>query len=140
MSFTINAQGELCVVQKAGGTPLYPEKIIECMHDAARKVKELDALIKSNLEKDAQRRKSKQPISKATTPASYIKQEKWEEIYKKDQEEKSTSENMEIEKEEKKNKDKDVKMEKVKEIKKASNTNAQLFSGGKSTWDGKFTI
>ncbi|KAH8914810.1 exosome complex exonuclease rrp45 [Atractiella rhizophila] len=53
---TLNAQREVCVLNKAGGTPLEMREIFKAIDIAARKVKELDAVIKEALEKDKQER------------------------------------------------------------------------------------
>ena len=135
MTMTLNAQEEICAVQKAGGTPLYADRIIECTRIASVKVKELDAIIKQNLEKDAEDRKSKQPLSKATTPARFIKQENWETIYKKDQEQKPV---VKAEKPKKPQKTEKVtpKQETPLEVE-VKQEPKNLFSGGTSSWDGK---
>jgi exosome complex component RRP45 len=52
MSIALNAQRELCVVQKAGGVPLSPAEILRIVSVATEKSKELDMFVKERLEGD----------------------------------------------------------------------------------------
>ena len=52
MSIALNAQRELCVVQKAGGVPLAPAEIVRIVAVATDKSKELDRLVRERLEED----------------------------------------------------------------------------------------
>ncbi|KAH8113164.1 ribosomal protein S5 domain 2-type protein [Phellopilus nigrolimitatus] len=52
LSVALNAQRELCVVQKAGGVPLAPNEIIRIIDLGIVKVKELDALVEARLKED----------------------------------------------------------------------------------------
>lgn len=52
LSIALNAQRELCVVQKAGGVPLTPDEIIRIIDVGITKVKDLDALIEARLRED----------------------------------------------------------------------------------------
>eukprot|EP01102_Stenamoeba_stenopodia_P008509 TRINITY_DN2452_c0_g1_i1.p1 TRINITY_DN2452_c0_g1~~TRINITY_DN2452_c0_g1_i1.p1 ORF type:complete len:445 (-),score=155.29 TRINITY_DN2452_c0_g1_i1:29-1363(-) len=49
MTIALNEFGEICAVQKAGGTPIAIEKIIECSRIAAVKVVEIVSIIKAAL-------------------------------------------------------------------------------------------
>ena len=66
MTITLNAQEELCAIQKPGGIPISVIQILECTRIAAVKVKEIDELIKQNLEKDAQVRKPQSSLLSTT--------------------------------------------------------------------------
>ncbi len=52
MSVALNAQRELCVVQKMGGVPLVAEDVLKIINIAVTKVKELDALVEDSLRED----------------------------------------------------------------------------------------
>lgn len=52
MSIALNAQKELCVIQKAGGVPLEPDEIVKIIDVAVVKVKELDKLVEARLAED----------------------------------------------------------------------------------------
>lgn len=52
MSVALNAQRELCVVQKMGGVPLVGEDVLKIINIAVTKVKELDALVEDSLRED----------------------------------------------------------------------------------------
>ncbi|KAK0228241.1 ribosomal protein S5 domain 2-type protein [Armillaria fumosa] len=52
MSVALNAQRELCVVQKMGGVPLVAEDVLKIINIAVTKAKELDALVKDSLRED----------------------------------------------------------------------------------------
>ncbi len=52
LSIALNAQRELCVVQKAGGVPLAPEEIMRIIDVAVGKAKDLDRLIEERLKAD----------------------------------------------------------------------------------------
>jgi len=145
MTMTLNAQEEICAVQKAGGSPLEVEQILECTRIAVVKVQALDRWIKDQLALDAERRKSQQPTAVGFTP-HIPKQAQWEAIYQKDQAEAaSPSSPVEEEKETKKvtpvvaaikkevveeDSDEDVTM-----TNEPIRTEQSLFSGGHSAWD-----
>lgn len=52
LSIALNAQRELCVVQKAGGVPLAPEEVLRIIDVAVQKAKELDVLVEKRLKED----------------------------------------------------------------------------------------
>lgn len=52
LSLALNAQRELCVVQKAGGVPLAQEEILRMIDVGITKVKELDAFVDKRLKED----------------------------------------------------------------------------------------
>ncbi len=52
MSVALNAQRELCVVQKAGGIPLAPDDVLKIMDIAVTKARELDKLVEARLQED----------------------------------------------------------------------------------------
>ncbi|KAI0781669.1 ribosomal protein S5 domain 2-like protein [Irpex lacteus] len=52
LSVALNAQRELCVVQKAGGVPLSPDEVMQMIDQAVTKAKELDRLVEQSLKKD----------------------------------------------------------------------------------------
>lgn len=52
MSVALNAQRELCVVQKMGGVPLVADGVLSVINIAVTKVKELDALVEDSLRED----------------------------------------------------------------------------------------
>lgn len=52
LSVALNAQRELCVVQKAGGIPLAPDDVLKMMDIAVTKARELDKLVESRLQED----------------------------------------------------------------------------------------
>ncbi|KAM0792216.1 hypothetical protein ACM66B_004912 [Microbotryomycetes sp. NB124-2] len=56
LTLTLNAQGEICVLSKVGGTPLDADAIMNVVQIAATRVKEVDGLIKQSLEREAKRR------------------------------------------------------------------------------------
>lgn len=58
MTLTLNAHRELCAVQKAGGTPLAIEQILQCARIAAVKAEEISQVIQQALKEDAADRKS----------------------------------------------------------------------------------
>ena len=150
MTMTLNAQEEICAVQKAGGSPLEVEQILECTRIAVVKVQALDRWIKDQLALDAERRKSQQPTAVGFTP-HIPKQAQWEAIYQKDQAEAaSPSSPVEEEKETKKvtpvvaaikkevveeDSDEDVTM-----TNEPIRTEQSLFSGGHSAWDGTLSM
>ena len=57
MSIALNAQRELCVVQKAGGVPLPPGEILRIITLSTEKSKELDKFVKERLEDDWKKRR-----------------------------------------------------------------------------------
>ena len=52
LSVALNAQRELCVVQKAGGVPLAPDEVMRIIDVAVGKAKELDKLVEDRLKED----------------------------------------------------------------------------------------
>jgi exosome complex component RRP45 len=52
VSIALNAQRELCVVQKAGGVPLSPDEIMQIIDQAVSKAKELDQIVEQSLRVD----------------------------------------------------------------------------------------
>ncbi|KAL7278037.1 ribosomal protein S5 domain 2-like protein [Trametes coccinea BRFM310] len=52
LSVALNAQRELCVVQKAGGVPLSPEDVLRIIDVAVQKAKELDKIVEHALQED----------------------------------------------------------------------------------------
>ncbi|KAL0576664.1 3'-5'-exoribonuclease [Marasmius crinis-equi] len=57
MSIALNAQRELCVVQKSGGVPLAPDDVLKIVNVAVDRAKELDALVEARLREDWEGRK-----------------------------------------------------------------------------------
>ncbi|TDL23498.1 ribosomal protein S5 domain 2-like protein [Rickenella mellea] len=52
LSIALNAQRELCVLQKAGGVPLAPDEIMRIVRIGVEKVKEIDRLVERRLKED----------------------------------------------------------------------------------------
>ncbi|KAF8207166.1 ribosomal protein S5 domain 2-type protein [Mycena galopus ATCC 62051] len=52
MSVALNAQRELCVVQKLGGVPLSMDEVLQIINVAVTKAKELDQLVDARLKED----------------------------------------------------------------------------------------
>lgn len=52
MSVALNAQRELCVVQKLGGVPLAMDEVLNIVDIAVGKAKELDKLVEGRLKED----------------------------------------------------------------------------------------
>jgi len=52
MSVALNAQRELCVVQKLGGVPLAMDEVLRIVDVAVGKAKELDKLVEARLKED----------------------------------------------------------------------------------------
>jgi len=52
LSVALNAQRELCVVQKAGGVPLDSNEVLRIVDIAVGKAKELDKIVESRLKED----------------------------------------------------------------------------------------
>ncbi|KAJ7739295.1 ribosomal protein S5 domain 2-type protein [Mycena olivaceomarginata] len=52
MSVALNAQRELCVVQKLGGVPLSMDEVLRIVNVAVEKAKELDQLVDARLKED----------------------------------------------------------------------------------------
>ena len=52
LSVALNAQRELCVVQKAGGVPLAPDEVMRIIDVAVGKAKELDQIVEKRLQED----------------------------------------------------------------------------------------
>jgi exosome complex component RRP45 len=57
LSIALNAQREICVLQKAGGVPLAPDEILNIVNVAVVRAKELDALVAASLRQDWEGRK-----------------------------------------------------------------------------------
>ncbi|KAF5393325.1 hypothetical protein D9757_000588 [Collybiopsis confluens] len=56
ISIALNAQRELCVVQKSGGVPLEPADVLKIVNFAVQKAKILDTFVESRLREDWQGR------------------------------------------------------------------------------------
>ena len=52
LSLALNAQREICVLQKAGGVPLLPDEIVRLVGIAVQRVKELDGVVETALKTD----------------------------------------------------------------------------------------
>jgi exosome complex component RRP45 len=52
LTVVLNAQRELCVLQKAGGVPLAPDEIPKIVNVAVERAKELDKLVEARLKED----------------------------------------------------------------------------------------
>jgi len=52
LSVALNAQRELCVVQKMGGVPLTPDDVLKIIEVAVRKAKELNDVVEARLKED----------------------------------------------------------------------------------------
>lgn len=57
MSIAMNAQREICVLQKAGGVPTAPEEVLRLINVASILVKDLDKLVEVRLREDWEGRK-----------------------------------------------------------------------------------
>jgi exosome complex component RRP45 len=57
LSIALNAQSELCVLQKNGGVPLDQEEVLRLIEVAVEKAKEIEALIERRLKEDWDERK-----------------------------------------------------------------------------------
>jgi len=57
LALALNAQRELCVVQKAGGVPLPPGEVLRAIDVAVRRAKELEDLVEARVRDDWVRRK-----------------------------------------------------------------------------------
>ncbi|THV05038.1 ribosomal protein S5 domain 2-like protein [Dendrothele bispora CBS 962.96] len=57
ISIALNAQRELCVVQKSGGVPLVQEDVLKIVDIAVGKAKEVDDFVESRLKEDWEGRK-----------------------------------------------------------------------------------
>lgn len=55
LTLTLNSQQEICVLSKAGGVPLPADDIMKVVSIGVQRVKEVDALIKSSLEREAKK-------------------------------------------------------------------------------------
>jgi exosome complex component RRP45 len=55
LTLTLNSQQEICVLSKAGGVPLPADDIMKVVMIGVQRVKEVDALIKVSLEREAKR-------------------------------------------------------------------------------------
>lgn len=58
LSIALNAQREICVLQKHGGVPLDQDEILKVVKVACQRVKERDVLVEDALAKDWQQRKA----------------------------------------------------------------------------------
>lgn len=58
ISLALNAQKELCVLQKFGGLPLTVDEVLGVVRIAVARVKEIEVLVKSTLEADWKTRKA----------------------------------------------------------------------------------
>lgn len=57
ISVALNAQKELCVIQKAGGVPLSQEQVLAVIDIAVNKATELDDIVTKRLQEDWKGRK-----------------------------------------------------------------------------------
>jgi exosome complex component RRP45 len=57
LALALNAQRELCVVQKAGGVPLAPDAVLRAIEVAVPRAKELELLVDMRVRDDWDRRK-----------------------------------------------------------------------------------
>ncbi|KAH7910417.1 ribosomal protein S5 domain 2-type protein [Hygrophoropsis aurantiaca] len=57
LSIAMNAQREICVLQKAGGIPTAPDEVLRLVNVAVPLVKDLDQLVEARLKEDWQERK-----------------------------------------------------------------------------------
>lgn len=57
LTLTLNAQGEICIFSKAGGSPIDLEELLRCVKVAAVRVQDFEQLVKLQLSKDADRRR-----------------------------------------------------------------------------------
>merc|ERR1712232_699081 len=53
LSLTLNAQGEICIFSKVGGSPMGVDELMRCVKVASVRVKELEGLVKKELDADA---------------------------------------------------------------------------------------
>lgn len=60
LSLTLNAQGEICIFSKVGGSPMAVDELMRCVKVASVRVKDFEQIVKRELEKDASRRKLKE--------------------------------------------------------------------------------
>lgn len=59
LTLTLNAQGEICIFSKVGGSPMSVDELMRCVKVASVRVKDFEQLVKTELDKDARRRKLK---------------------------------------------------------------------------------
>ena len=52
MTIALNAQSEICVLQKAGGVPTAPDEILQLINVAVTIAKDLDKLVQKRLQED----------------------------------------------------------------------------------------
>lgn len=52
MTIALNAQREICVLQKAGGVPTAPDEILQLINVAVTIAKDLDKLVQKRLQED----------------------------------------------------------------------------------------
>ncbi|KDE06637.1 hypothetical protein, variant [Microbotryum lychnidis-dioicae p1A1 Lamole] len=57
LTLTLNAQQEICVLSKTGGAPLPADDIMKVVMIGTQRVKEVDAFIKKELERDEKKRR-----------------------------------------------------------------------------------
>jgi exosome complex component RRP45 len=57
LSIALNAQSEICVLQKNGGVPLDQEEVLRLIEVAVERVKEIEELVERQLKADWDRRK-----------------------------------------------------------------------------------
>lgn len=156
MSMTLNAQEEICAVQKAGGSPLEVEQILECTRIAVVKVQALDRWIKDQLALDTERRKAQQPTAVGYTP-HVPKQAQWEALYQQEQptpstptSQKDTKKNVTshvptnqattIKQEAQDDEDEPMTESVVAETAPPHEEKKSLFSGGQSAWDDEDAV
>ncbi|KAL8293246.1 hypothetical protein RQP46_000940 [Phenoliferia psychrophenolica] len=56
LTVTLNSQQEICVLSKAGGSPLPADDIMKVVQIGIQRVRDLDAMVKAALEREAKRR------------------------------------------------------------------------------------
>lgn len=57
MSVALNAQRELCVLQKLGGVPLVMDEVLRIVDVSTQKAKELNSIVDTRLKEDWANRK-----------------------------------------------------------------------------------
>lgn len=57
LSIALNAQNEICVLQKNGGVPLDQEEVLRLIEVAVERVKEIEELVERRLKEDWDGRK-----------------------------------------------------------------------------------
>lgn len=63
LTLTLNSQQEICVLSKAGGVPLPADDIMKVVSIGVQRVKEVDALIKAALDRQAKGAKELEAVA-----------------------------------------------------------------------------